>query len=162
MQTIIDRQFTIRCGTTADSVLLLAWREAMMRDMGNTNDERIATAIAAFSPWLAARIGQSERFVALIGECDGTPVACAMVMIHDHFPGLRDIVAQRGYIFNVYTHPRWRRRGYAGQLVQACVNWLRERGIHSVSLHASQQGQSVYARLGFHAPGMPEMVCGIE
>lgn len=162
MPTTSKEQFTIRQGTMTDYALLLSWREAMIRDIGHTDTEQITVSLTAFAPWLTAQFAQPEQFIVYIGECDGTPVSCAMVLIHHWFPGLRDTTAQRGYIFNVYTLPSWRRHGYAALLVQSCVDWLATRGIHTVSLHASTQGQPVYARLGFHAPGEPEMTRKIE
>jgi ribosomal protein S18 acetylase RimI-like enzyme len=43
----------------------------------------------------------------------------------------------------------WRRRGVAEALMRAILDTLAERGIRRVVLHASDDGRSLYQRLGF-------------
>ena len=45
----------------------------------------------------------------------------------------------------------WRRRGIAGQLVKEIITWSRNERIDRLLLHASDDGRSVYERLGFIA-----------
>jgi len=158
----MESLLTIRQANIEDIPLLLAWRKAMMRDITNCDEAQIAASVAAFTPWLEGMMAQPGRVMTFIGAADGEPCACAMVWVHEWYPGLGDIATQRGYILNVYTEPAWRRRGFAGQLVRQCVDWLRQQDIRIVSLHASPHGQSVYANQGFHAPTMPEMTLRIN
>lgn len=57
--------------------------------------------------------------------------------------------AKRAWILNMYTEPDARRCGVARQLVQAMVEWCREEGYGSVSLHASESGRRLYGSMGF-------------
>ena len=154
--------FSIRQATRDDLDLLLAWRRAMFLDMGTADAAQLDAALPRFAEWLCAQWAREDRCRALLGEVDGTPVTCAIVWIYDWYPGARDTSTRRGYILNVYTLPAWRRHGFADRLVQAGVAWLRERGIRSVSLHASAQGQSVYARQGFRALPLHEMALRLD
>ncbi len=43
--------------------------------------------------------------------------------------------APMGGIAYVATHPAYRRRGYAGELVHAALGGMRERGVHLSMLH---------------------------
>jgi predicted GNAT family acetyltransferase len=52
---------------------------------------------------------------------------------------------------NVFTEPQWRRRGIAGRLVKEIITWSRNEQIDRLLLHASDDGRSVYERLGFIA-----------
>lgn len=52
-------------------------------------------------------------------------------------------------ILNVYTEPRFRKRGIARQLVRAVLAWIEDQGFHSASLHASDEGRHLYEQLGF-------------
>jgi GNAT superfamily N-acetyltransferase len=54
-------------------------------------------------------------------------------------------------IVNVYTEPAHRRRGLARRLMVAMLDWLREQGYGTVSLHASDYGRPLYESLGFAA-----------
>jgi ribosomal protein S18 acetylase RimI-like enzyme len=155
-------ELAIRRATEADLALLLEWRKAMMRDMGHEDDAQMAAALPCFAAWLREHMAQPARCAAFIGEATGTPAACAIAFIYDWYPGLGDASTRRGYILNVYTAPEWRRHGFAAQLTTACVTWLRAQGIRTVLLHASAQGQPVYARQGFVASGLQEMVLRIE
>jgi ribosomal protein S18 acetylase RimI-like enzyme len=56
---------------------------------------------------------------------------------------------RRGNILNVYTDPRFRRRGLARQLTEAALDWCKLNAIDFVILHASPEGRSVYESLGF-------------
>jgi len=107
-------------------------------------------------------MAQPGRLAAFIGEVGGESCACAIVWVHEWYPGLADRSQRRGYLLNVYTEPTWRRRGYAGRIVRQSVEWLREQGVGIVALHASEYGQSIYAREGFKLPNMPEMTLRIE
>jgi hypothetical protein len=37
-------------------------------------------------------------------------------------------------------------------VVTATLDWLRDRGVPRVDLHASEEGESLYRDLGFHEP----------
>jgi GNAT superfamily N-acetyltransferase len=58
---------------------------------------------------------------------------------------------RQGTIVNVFTEPQWRRRGIAGQLVKEIITWSKRDQIERLLLHASDDGRSVYERLGFTA-----------
>ena len=52
-------------------------------------------------------------------------------------------------IINVFTEPAWRRKGIAELLLKQIIQWSREQKLDRLVLHASQQGRSLYERLGF-------------
>jgi predicted GNAT family acetyltransferase len=54
-------------------------------------------------------------------------------------------------IVNVYTEPDHRRRGLARRLMVTMLDWLRQEGYGTVSLHASDYGRALYESLGFRA-----------
>lgn len=153
----MNSDFAIRSASRADIPLLLSWRKAMFLDMGQGVEAEIDAAMPAFGAWLEEIMGQPGRLAAFLCEAENEPRACAIVWIYDWFPRVTDTSTRRGYIFSIYTLPAWRGRGCARRLVRHCLDWLREQGIRSVALHASEQGLSVYAREGFHPPFLREM-----
>jgi len=52
-------------------------------------------------------------------------------------------------IINVFTEPEWRRRGLAALLLRQIIAWARTERLDRLVLHASDEGRSVYERLGF-------------
>ncbi|MBI1739681.1 MAG: GNAT family N-acetyltransferase, partial [Candidatus Koribacter versatilis] len=56
---------------------------------------------------------------------------------------------RRALIINVYTEPEVRQHGLARQLMLLMIQWLREQGLYSVVLHASDAGRHLYETLGF-------------
>ena len=58
---------------------------------------------------------------------------------------------RQGTIVNVFTEPQWRRLGIAGLLIKEIIIWSRKEQIDRLILHASEEGRSIYERLGFVA-----------
>ena len=56
---------------------------------------------------------------------------------------------RQGTIVNVFTEPQWRRRGIAGLLIKEIITWSKNEQIDRLVLHASNEGRSIYERLGF-------------
>ena len=73
-------------------------------------------------------------------ECEGRLAATATLLCHG-----RDMA----WVGMVLTHPDDRRRGVASRLIKSILDIADRRGILSVKLDATDQGHSVYARLGF-------------
>jgi predicted GNAT family acetyltransferase len=58
---------------------------------------------------------------------------------------------RQGTIVNVFTEPQWRQCGIAGLLIKEIIIWSKNEQIDRLVLHASDEGRSVYERLGFVA-----------
>lgn len=62
-----------------------------------------------------------------------------------------------GYIMNMYTLPEFRRRGIASRILDELVRVGKDLGIIAFELHATEEGEPVYAQYGFarhHEPTM--------
>ena len=53
------------------------------------------------------------------------------------------------YVLNVYTEPEHRRSGVARAIMEAILDWSRGQLVARVTLHASNDGRSLYEALGF-------------
>jgi GNAT superfamily N-acetyltransferase len=58
---------------------------------------------------------------------------------------------RQGVIVNVFTEPQWRRRGIARLLIKEILTWSKSEQIDRLVLHASDEGRSIYEKLGFVA-----------
>jgi GNAT superfamily N-acetyltransferase len=58
-----------------------------------------------------------------------------------------------GWIGAVAVVPEARRAGLGHALTEAAVTWLRDSGVATIHLHATEMGRPIYERLGFVAEG---------
>lgn len=147
--SILTDQITIRKGTLADVEQIVTHRRRMFEDMGNKNSEGLDRMVATFRPWLIDHLQRDVYHSWLACNAEGKVIAGSDVWLIDWPAGQYDISAYRGYILNVFTHPDYRRRGLARQLVQACTDWCYANGVQVMMLHASEEGRKVYEGMGF-------------
>jgi ribosomal protein S18 acetylase RimI-like enzyme len=79
-------------------------------------------------------------------DCDGELVA--MGGVQTRLPGFAEIGS-------IATHPAYRRRGYASQVVAALVHHLRTQGqqVFLVLFQTNHPARALYEKLGFHVMG---------
>lgn len=139
----------IREATLHDIPIIIAQRRQMYTDMGYPTDVRMDELEDRFALWVHDRLEDGRYHNWLAWTADGRVAAGAGLWLVEWPPQMMDFSPYRGYIMNVYTHPMYRGCGLARQLVQAALDWCADHAIHTISLHASEQGRSVYEGLGF-------------
>lgn len=83
--------------------------------------------------------------------------ACAAGTVEHRLAGPGNPRGLMGHVFNVSTDVDARRRGYARACVAALLDWYGERGVHKIDLHATSEGEPLYASLGFVRNPAPAM-----
>lgn len=149
--------FRVRIATPADAPLPARHRVEMFRDMGRIAAESVVTELrAAGEPvlrdWIAN--GTYVGWLAEPVERPGEVVGGAGLQLRPLLPrpssdGNGVIGGPEAYVLNVYVERQWRRRGVAALLMERVLAYVRERGLHVVTLHASDEGRPLYERLGF-------------
>lgn len=139
----------LRRATTSDLDEIIRQRIGMFRDAGYTADAALEAMRATSEPYIRQALVDGS-FVCWIAEFSPRePVGCGAVHV-SHTPSHPlDPQCWRATILNVYTYPQYRRRGIARRLMNAMIDWCREQGFASVSLHASADGRPLYEALGF-------------
>ena len=152
-------EFQIRLAMLADLELISWHRARMFSDMRELPDELFDSFRAQslttlhhmfehgqYIGWLASPQDQPCKIVAGAGvqlrEVPPHPQPDANGKIHI-------ISGRQATIQNVYTEPAWRRRGLGRLLMKEIISWSRKNGIDSLVLHASDEGRSLYEKLGF-------------
>lgn len=138
----------LRRATPDDAALIAAQRHSMFTDNAFVPEEQLQTMDANFEPWVRERLGDGS-YVGLLIEEDGAVLAGAGIFFADFPPHFLDVNAGRPYLTNFYTAPEARGRGFAKQMLAACVDVCRERGHRVVVLHASRFGRPIYEQFGF-------------
>jgi GNAT superfamily N-acetyltransferase len=151
-------RYTIRRATVADAGTLARHRVEMFKDMGVLSDELYPTLFEASRAYMTHALadGRYVSWVAELRDPPGTIIAGAGLQLRELLPrpnasGTRLMRGPQGLIVNVFTEGAWRRHGIAAALMRELMEWCREHGIESLVLHASDDGRSLYEKLGFAA-----------
>jgi GNAT superfamily N-acetyltransferase len=143
--------YTLREATLADAPTLARQRWSMFEELGDAAAGERAEIEAAIGRYLAEAM-PAGSFRAWLVEADGAPVAGGGLQ-------LRPLVPRPGYtrgepeaiVLSIWTDPAHRRRGLAGRVMAAIMEWCRANGVGRVCLHASADGRALYERLGFRS-----------
>jgi GNAT superfamily N-acetyltransferase len=159
--------FRIRRATVQDADIIAGHRARMFQDMGDVSNDAFdilrAKARVQLKEWLES--GDYIGWLATPADKPETVVGGAGVQLQPILP--RPLNAstigegRQGTIVNVFTEPQWRRRGIAGLLVKEIITWSKNEQIDRLLLHASDEGRSVYERLGF-IPGEEMCFVGVS
>jgi GNAT superfamily N-acetyltransferase len=87
----------------------------------------------------------------------GGLAACGGAAVFRRIPGPSTGDGRWGYIQWMATEPAYRRRGLARSVFTAILDWLEERGVTNVELHATPSGEPLYRSFGFVDPKSPEL-----
>ena len=101
--------------------------------------------------------GSMAAFVVDAPDAPGTLAACAVGTIEWRLGGPANPSGRVGYVFNVCTDPRHRRRGYSRACLTALLDWYHDRGVRTVDLRTSASAQPLYRSLGFQLTRDPAM-----
>jgi len=149
--------FRIRRATVHDADVIAWHRARMFHDMGEVSDEVFeilrSKARTCLKEWLES--GDYVGWLAVSGDKPETVVGGAGVQLQPILPRPLNVSTigegRQGTVVNVFTEPEWRRRGIAGLLMKEIITWSKKAQLDRLLLHASDEGRSVYERLGFIA-----------
>jgi ribosomal protein S18 acetylase RimI-like enzyme len=136
----LPERFAIRRASADDIDSLVAHRRAMFVAMGYRDDAALDALAAKCHSWLLPRMNR-EEYLAWLAIATG-------LWLMDWIPHMVGS-GRRGNILNVYTAVEFRRRGLAGELMKAAMEWCRANGVDVVVLHASADGRGLYESMGF-------------
>jgi len=150
---VTNSPYTIRRATAADAGVLARHRVAMFRDMGAL-DERDAQPLAAASRRYFETAIPGGQYVGWVIDVGTETVGGGGLLVHAGLPRPENVDGgEESYLLNVYVDTAHRRNGLARRLMETMLAWCREQGHARVTLHASDDGRSLYESLGFKAPG---------
>jgi len=157
LQQIASDTFQIRRAIVQDADIISWHRARMFQDMGDVSGDAFEILRVKARPRLEQWIdnGNYVGWLATPADEPETIVAGAGVQLQPILPRPLDVSTigegRQGTIVNVFTEPQWRRRGIAGRLVEEIIAWSKNECLDRLLLHASDDGRSVYERLGFIA-----------
>ena len=149
----------VRRAELDDAEALVRLRGLMLEAMGNDVGGPDAPWRETAHKWFTEQLASPGTFAAFVVD-DPTAgvVAGAAGNVHPHAPGPHDLSPARGHLYNVSTHPDFRRRGLARACVTALLDWFRdETAVGQVELHATDNGIQLYQSLGFTESRFPAL-----
>ena len=143
--------YSLRLATPDEADVLAHHRASMFRDMGEVDEAAAAIIENASVDHLAALIEAREYF-GFLAEHEGEVIGGGGVWLRPVLPRPGALQgALEAYVLNVYVDPPHRRKGVARAIMEAILDWSRERKLARVVLHASKEGRSLYESLGFES-----------
>ena len=145
--------FTVRRATASDIRALVELRVAFDRELASAVPiEPAAEHRARIDEYLRSHLPDG-RFRVWVADGGGHIVGMAGLVVIDRPPHPRSRRSPEAMVFNVMTAPAWRRRGVATAMLQAVTADGRALGCRRLVLRTSDDGERLYAGLGFVDPG---------
>ena len=138
----------VREASPNDIPEILRQRRRMYEDMHYNNAVALDTMISLSSDYLKTAMTDGS-FRAWLAADQDRVVAGGAVVISPWPAHPYDLQCRRATILNVYTDPKYRRRGIARQVLQTMIAWCKREAFARVTLHASDEGRHLYESLGF-------------
>ncbi len=155
-------EITIRTARAEDAPTILHHRRSMFRNMGEGTPDELERMAAVTGAWLAQTLADGSYRGWLAEDGSSRVIGGGGVLLCPWPASPKDPWLRRAIILNVYTEPEFRRRGLARRIIVTILEWLKEQGFPSVSLHASDEGRALYEQLGFKATNEMRLRFGAE
>jgi GNAT superfamily N-acetyltransferase len=140
----------LRPASPADLAIILHHRREMFSEMGGDYQSQLDDFEPASRLYFNSAL-RDGSYYGVFGEVDGATVAGGGVVIAAWPGSPLNFDPRRAWILNVYVEPEHRGRGYARAVMEALIDWCRGQGFRSVALHASEEGRTLYDKLGFRS-----------
>ena len=138
----------VRPATLRDLDLLVLHRRKMWQDIGGRTRKQLDAADPVYRRWARQRL-KSGKLVGWIVEVGGTPVASGCLWVQEAQPRPAWKGTRQAYLLSVFTAPEHRGKGFASRITGEAMRWSKAAGLDRITLHASDEGRGLYARLGF-------------
>lgn len=139
----------LRPAVADDMEALVALRFAFLEEFRHIGRDMKARLKPELRSYFTRHLGK-PAFVALLGFVGDEPACTAFLTLNEAPPNDQYPNGLLGYVFNVYTAPAHRKKGYARLLVQRLVDEGKRLGATAVNLNASPAGVELYRQLGFN------------
>jgi predicted acetyltransferase len=95
--------------------------------------------------------------LSVIARCGGEVAGIGSVHYRQMPGNFKNPSGRWGYIMNMYTIPKFRRKGVCKGILNELVSESRKKGITALELHATRAGEVVYRQNGFQVHDEPTL-----
>ncbi len=115
---------------------------------GPQTDEAIETLRNQLTCFFKEAIS-NQISISFLARIDGVAAGIGTVQIREQPGNFKNPSGKWGYVMNMYTVPSFRRKGICKAILQALLEDAKQMGITAFELHATKEGEYVYAQNGF-------------
>ncbi|MCD2478836.1 GNAT family N-acetyltransferase [Mammaliicoccus lentus] len=135
----------IRKATIDDLNIIVKLRKQQLIDEGSNPIIDIDHDLEAFF----TNVITDESLYQLLAVENEEVIATGAIIYYPFPPSYINQSGERAYVTNIYTHPNFRGRGIAQQIISLLIKDAEARDIKKIFLAASPLGKPVYKKLGF-------------
>jgi GNAT superfamily N-acetyltransferase len=143
------KAFKVVPATAKDLDVLVRQRHMMFEEMKRPTEEEHKIGDESYRSWVRAGMRSGRLRCLLVRNSEGEAVAGGCVWLREIHPAPGRPAGLTPYLMSMYTEPAYRRKGLATLLLNEAMDWARRQGYARLSLHASEAGRKVYAKIGF-------------
>ena len=137
---------TYRFIQPSDIIELVSLRLEYFRETSNAPiPEEVATNTRQYLEEELA----SGALVGVVAILRGQIIGQGLMSLFSIMPTRRNLAGKRGYFFNFYVRPEFRRRGIATEILRRLKEEARRLGIHDLFLNAREMAIPLYEQNGF-------------
>jgi len=140
---------TLREATLDDLLNLVYQRRVMFIEATGIQDEEALDRMdTAYKKYIEKNMPEGNFKAWFINKNDAI-VAGGAISIYEQPPRPQDDTLRYIYVHSVYTEPEYRHQGFAKKIMEAIINWCRENGFKTLTLHAVEASKQLYSSFGF-------------
>jgi len=128
-----------------DIQCLVRYRKQQLIDEGALPDTDIDNEL---SNYFISNISDGS-LISWLAVDGGEIVATSGICFYQLPPTYSNPTGRVAYVTNMYTLPKYRKQGIASHLLKLVVGEATKLGYKLIRLHASDDGKSIYSKMGF-------------
>jgi predicted acetyltransferase len=142
-------RITYHKATQNDIRTLVDNRTLFALELGGEQPQEIIDSLKAQMTAYFTKTTSEGTCISFIAKCDNEVAGIGSVMMREQPGNFKNPSGKWGYIMNMYTVPEFRRKGICKGILNALVEDALKAGITAFELHATKEGELVYAQNGF-------------
>ncbi len=135
--------------TIDDLDILTATRIEVLRSANHLSDDVDMSEVEKQSYDYYKKALAEETHIAYLVFDEDIFVGAGGVSFFQVMPTYHNPSGNKAYIMNMYTKPEYRRQGIAFRTLDILISEIRNKGICSISLEATEMGKPLYEKYGF-------------
>ncbi len=135
--------------TVEDMEELVRTRTIVLRAANKLSDDVDMSEVEKQSREYYKSALETGVHIAYLVYDNGKFIGAGGVSFYRVMPTYHNTSGQKAYIMNMYTAPKYRRKGIAYHTLDLLVKEAKKRGIVQITLEATQMGRPLYEKYGF-------------
>ena len=142
-------EFEISVAKVEDTELLVKHRIEMFIDILPEMTKQAQALEIPTRDWIKTKLLESKLIGFIVKTQDSKVAGSGCIWLRNEPPRIFSPDLESPYLMSIYTEKGFRQRGVASIIVKSAINWCKENGFHTISLHASEAGIPIYEAFGF-------------